>query len=114
MRMNGWAPVLLGGVFETGWSATMRMSDGFTDPVFDVLTLLLLFISTWLLNMGLKTGLPVGASYAVWVGVGALGSIIVGLAVFGEAIGYEGFVCLGMILAGVVGMNIVSGGEDKA
>jgi len=89
MRMNGWTPVLLGGVFETRWSATMRMSDGFTDPVFDVLTLLLLFISTWLLNMDLKPGLPVGASYAVWVGVGALGSIIVGLAVFGEAIGYR-------------------------
>ena len=112
MRMNGWAPVLLGGVFETGRSATMRMSDGFTDPVFDVLTLSLLFISTWLLNMGLKTGLPVGASYAVWVG--ALGSIIVGLAAFGEAIGNEGLLCLGMIVAGVVGMNLVSGGDEKA
>ena len=50
----------------------------------------------------------------VWVGVGALGSIIIGLTVFGEAIGHEGFLCLGMIVVGVVGMNLVSGGDEKA
>ncbi len=111
MKVNPWIPVLAGGMFETVWAYTMKLSHGFTDPLYAVLTLAFLFVSTGLLNVGLKMGLPVGTGYAVWVGIGAIGSVAVGMAVFGDMLSMLGFVFLAMLIIGVIGMNLVSG-ED--
>lgn len=113
MKFSGWTPVILGGLFETGWSTTMKLSEGFTIIPYDVLTIVLLLISTYLLDRGLRSGLPVGACYAVWVGIGAVGSVTVGMLAFDEAIGTAGFLCLALIIAGVVGMNLSSKGDTK-
>lgn len=113
MKFNAWGLVILGGLFETGWSTTMKLSEGFTILPYDIVTLVLLLISTYLLDMGLKAGLPVGACYAVWVGTGAVGSIVVGSLAFGEAIGTIGFLFLALIIAGVIGMNLSSSEESK-
>ena len=77
MKM-AWLWILLGGVFETGWASGMKMSNEFTDIPWTIATLVMIVISVLLLNKGLKAGLPMGPCYAVWVGIGAIGSIIVG------------------------------------
>ncbi|MBQ8373618.1 MAG: QacE family quaternary ammonium compound efflux SMR transporter, partial [Candidatus Methanomethylophilaceae archaeon] len=83
---SSWIWVLIGGLFETVWAVFMKMSDGFTDPLYTALTIIFLFVSVALLNMGLKRGLPVGPSYAVWVGIGAVMSVISGIVLFGESL----------------------------
>lgn len=111
--MNGWALVLIGGAFETVWSTTMNMSDGFTNPVYAILTLFFLMVSTWFLMKGMTAGVPVGTGYAVWVGIGAIGSVAVGMAVFGESVNIMGFASLAAIVAGVIGMNLLSSGDPQ-
>lgn len=105
---RAWGAVLLGGLSETVWAATMKMSDGFTDPLYTLATIGFLVVSTLLLNVGLRSGLPVGPCYAVWVGTGSVGAVIVGMLVFGEVLNVLGFVFLAVIICGILGLNLVS------
>lgn len=105
---RAWAWVLAGGVFETVWATFMKMSDGFTDILYTALTLIFMGFSMYLLNRGFRAGLPTGPCYAVWVGIGAVGSVLVGVAAFGDALSVGGWVCIAMIVAGVVGLNLSS------
>ncbi|MFT0898375.1 DMT family transporter [Candidatus Methanoprimaticola sp. MG2] len=102
----GWAWVLAGGVAETVWATTLKLSDGFTDVLYSILTLTFLAISMYFLNRGFRAGLPTGPCYAVWVGIGAVGSVIIGLICFGEVLPLAGWVCMALIIAGVVGLNL--------
>ena len=111
---TAWLWVLLGGVFETGWATGMKMSQQFTDIPWTIATLVMIVISTLLLNKGLKSGIPMGPCYAVWVGIGAIGSIMVGLVVFGEMLNILGWAFLAVLVIGVLGLNMVTesdGGE---
>ncbi len=105
---RAWAWVLAGGVIETVWATFMKMSDGFTDIPYAALTLIFMGISMYLLNRGFRAGLPTGPCYAVWVGIGAVGSVLVGVAAFGDALSVGGWICIAMIVAGVVGLNLSS------
>lgn len=109
---RAWLWVLLGGLMETVWAVGMKFSDGFTNIPYVILTLVFLFISMILLNHGLKSGLPIGPCYAVWVGTGAICSVIVSALFLGEAITPLGYVFLAMIIAGVLGLNLISGDEE--
>lgn len=111
MKM-AWLWILLGGVFETGWASGMKMSNEFTDIPWTIATLVMIVISVLLLNKGLKAGLPMGPCYAVWVGIGAIGSIIVGLAAFGETLNIIGWAFLAVIVVGVLGLNLVTESVD--
>ena len=82
---RAWIPMIIGGFVETSWSSTMKMSDGLTDPLYTILTMILLVVSVWFLNIGLKSELPMGICYAVWVGIGAIGSAAVGSFLFGDS-----------------------------
>lgn len=110
---KAWLWVLAGGVFETGWATGMKMSDSFTDIPWSVATLILIVVSVLFLNRGLKSGLPMGPCYAVWVGIGAIGSIAVGLIAFGETLNILGWLCLAVIVCGVLGLNLVTEGEGS-
>ena len=77
--MTPWIWILVGGVFETVWALSMKMSDGFSNIPWTIVTLVFIFLSVYFLNSGMKRGLPVGGGYAVWVGVGAIGSIVMGI-----------------------------------
>lgn len=105
---RGWLWVLAGGVAETAWATFMKMSDGFTGILYVVLMLVFLAVSMYLLNMGFRAGLPTGPCYAVWVGIGAVGSVLVGVLAFDDALNLAGWACIALIVGGVVGLNLVS------
>lgn len=109
---SAWAWVFVGGVLETVWASGMKMSDGLSNIPWTIFTMAFIVLSTLCLNKGLKSGLPMGVCYAVWVGIGAVGSIIVGLLFFGDTLNVLGWAFLAVIIVGIVGLNMVGESDD--
>ena len=101
-----WLYLFIAGLFEIGWAIGLKYTDGFTRPVPSVLTAVSMVVSVVLLGVALKT-LPVGTAYAVWTGIGALGTAILGIVLFGEPATALRLGCLGLIVAGIVGLKLV-------
>ena len=85
----------------------MKMSEGFARPLVSVVTIVLIVVSLGLLNWSLKT-LPVGTAYAVWTGIGTVGTVALGIAVFGESASPARLICLALIIAGIIGLRFLS------
>lgn len=102
-----WLYIFIGGVFETLWATTMSFSNTFTDLFWTVVTIVILPISVIFLYKALDGGLPTGPSYAVWVGIGAIGAVIVSI-MMGSVPNLMGFFFLGVLIAGVIGLNLVT------
>jgi quaternary ammonium compound-resistance protein SugE len=102
-----WLLLVLAGLFEVGWAIGLKYTDGFTRPWPTVGTVLAMIVSLGLLGLAMKS-LPVGTSYAVWVGVGAVGTAIFGIALLGEPANTGRLVSLGLIVAGIVGLKLSS------
>lgn len=100
-----WWLLILAGLFEVGWAIGLKYSEGFTRPGPTVLTLLAMGISFWLLATAMKT-LPVGTAYSVWTGIGAVGTVILGILLFGEPATILRLLCIAMIIAGIVGLKV--------
>ena len=105
-NMN-WIILFIAGFFETAWAISMKYSDGFTKLYPSILTIITMAISVFLLSISLKT-LPVGTAYAVWTGIGAVGTAILGIILFGESkeLIRIGFIFL--IIVGIIGLRIYS------
>ena len=103
---KAWLFVIIGGLAETGWTVFMKLSDGYSIILYDLLMIVFMIISMWLLNQGLARQLPTGPAYAVWVGMGAVGATISGILLFNEMLSTTGYLFLGIILVGVIGMNL--------
>ena len=78
-----WAVLILAGIFEIGWAIGLKYTEGFSRPLPTALTVLSMIVSLWLLGLALRD-LPVGTAYAVWTGVGAVGTAALGIALLGE------------------------------
>lgn len=102
-----WLMLIVAGVFEIGWAVGLKYTEGFTRLVPSVLTIAAMVVSLGLLGLALKT-LPIGTAYAVWVGVGAAGTAIAGMLLFGESVGVAKFACLALIVTGIVGLKLTS------
>ena len=102
-----WFLLVLAGLFEVGWAIGLKYTDGFTKLWPTVGTLLAMVISLGLLGIAMKS-LPVGTSYAIWVGVGAVGTAILGIVLLGEPANVGRLVSLGLIVAGIVGLKLAS------
>jgi quaternary ammonium compound-resistance protein SugE len=102
-----WLLLLLAGLSEVGWAIGLKYTEGFTRPLPTVLTVGAMIVSLWLLGLALKT-LPIGTAYAVWTGIGAVGTAILGIALFGESAAVARLVCIGLIVAGIVGLKFVT------
>ena len=102
-----WFLLVLAGLFEVGWAIGLKYTDGFTKLWPTVGTVLAMVISLGLLGVAMKS-LPVGTSYAIWVGVGAVGTAILGIALLGEPANAGRLVSLGLIVAGIVGLKLAS------
>lgn len=104
-----WLFLVAAGLLEIGWATTMKSSQGFTRLVPSVLTVVLIIASLSLLNLALKT-LPIGLAYAVWTGIGTVGVALVGILVFAEPASAARLGCMGLIIAGVAGLRLLSAG----
>jgi quaternary ammonium compound-resistance protein SugE len=103
-----WAILFAAGLLEVGWAIGLKYTEGFTRPLASVLTLAAMAGSILLLGLALKT-LPIGTAYAVWTGIGAVGTAILGIALFGEPATLARLACIGLIVAGIVGLKLASG-----
>lgn len=108
MRMNPWMVLFIAGLFEVVWAVAMDYSDGFTVWYFDVVVAVFLIGSTVLLAKALNMGIPVGTAYAVWTGIGAIGTIIVSVSLGNESLTALKALFVGMIIAGIIGLQIAS------
>lgn len=95
-------------MFEIAWAAALKASNGMTRPWWVACMVVSLIFSAVLLGISLKW-VPLSTAYAVWTGIGAAGTAVVGMMVFGEPRDWPRVVCLGLILAGIVGLQLVSG-----
>ncbi|MES2771349.1 MAG: quaternary ammonium compound efflux SMR transporter SugE [Pseudomonadota bacterium] len=102
-----WLVLCCGGLFEIAWAIGLKYSDGFSRLVPSVLTLLAMLISIALLSYAAKT-LPIGTAYAVWTGIGALGTALLGMWLLGEAHDSARLTCIALIVAGIVGLKYLS------
>jgi len=100
-----WIILFVAGLFEIGWAVGLKFTDGFTRPVPTLLTGVSLVASMGLLGWAVKS-LPLGAAYAVWTGVGAVGTAIVGILLFKEPATAGRLVCLALIVSGILGLKL--------
>ena len=102
-----WVVLFLAGLLEIGWAVGLKYTESFTRLWPSVGTALALVASMGLLSVALRT-LPLGTAYAVWTGVGAVGTAILGIVLFGDPATLPRLACIGLIVAGIVGLKIVS------
>jgi quaternary ammonium compound-resistance protein SugE len=107
MRM-AWTLLGIAGLVEIAFAYSMKSSEGFTRLIPGLLTVATGVSSVFLLSLSLRS-LPVGTGYAVWTGIGAAGTAILGMAVLGDSVAPMRVLCLVLILAGVIGLKLVSG-----
>ena len=102
-----WIILFLAGLFETGWAIGLKYTDGFTRLWPTVWTVFAMIISLWLLGIAVKT-LPVGTAYSVWVGVGAVGTVVLGIVLLEEPANAARLISVGLIIAGIIGLKLAS------
>jgi quaternary ammonium compound-resistance protein SugE len=102
-----WLMLLIAGVLEIGWAVGLKYADGYTRPGPSVLTVTAMVLSMVLLAMATRT-LPIGTAYAVWTGIGAAGTALLGIWLFQESASFARLFCIALIIAGVVGLKVVS------
>ncbi|HEX2555847.1 MAG TPA: quaternary ammonium compound efflux SMR transporter SugE [Microvirga sp.] len=102
-----WIFLGIAGLFEIGWAVGLKYTQGFTRLVPSALTVISMAVSLGLLGLSLKT-LPLGTAYAVWTGIGTVGTALVGIWLLGESASPVRLACIGLIVAGLLGLKLVS------
>lgn len=102
-----WLILVIAGLFEVGWAIGLKYTDGFSKLWPTVGTVVAMIISLGLLGLAMKT-LPVGTAYAIWVGVGAIGTVILGMVLFGEPATPLRLASLTLIVAGILGLKLAT------
>lgn len=104
-----WTLLLLAGLLEIGWAVGLKYTEGFTRPLPILLTSLAMIASLVLLGLALRT-LPLGTAYAVWTGIGTVGTALFGFLVLGEPATAARLACIVLIVAGIVGLKVLTPG----
>jgi quaternary ammonium compound-resistance protein SugE len=107
--MQAWIMLGLAGLFEIVWAVGLKYADGFTRLWPSVITIAAMVISMYLLALAART-LPIGAAYAVWTGIGAVGAALLGMMLFGESANLVRLGCIALIIAGIAGLKLSSPG----
>ena len=102
-----WTMLFVAGLLEIGWAIGLKYTDGFSRLTPSVLTIVSMIGSVILLGLSLKT-LPVGTAYAVWTGIGTVGTALLGIWLLGEPAAVVRLVCIGLIVAGIIGLKVVA------
>ncbi|MBN9075013.1 MAG: QacE family quaternary ammonium compound efflux SMR transporter [Rhizobiales bacterium 65-79] len=103
-----WAFLFAAGLFEVGWAVGLKFTEGFTRLLPSVGTVLSMIVSLGLLGLALRT-LPLGTAYAVWTGIGTVGTALLGIALFGEPATAMRLACIALIVAGIAGLKLLAG-----
>lgn len=102
-----WIVLVVAGLCEVVWAIGLKYTDGFTRLGPSTWTITAMIVSIVLLAWAMKT-LPVGTAYAVWTGIGAVGTVILGIVLFGESASFLRLACVGLIVVGIVGLKLVT------
>jgi quaternary ammonium compound-resistance protein SugE len=102
-----WMLLLAAGLLEVVWAIGLKYTEGFSRLAPSVVTIAAMIGSVWLLALALKS-IPVGTGYAVWTGIGAVGTAILGIVLFSEPATAARLACIGLIVAGILGLKLVS------
>jgi len=102
-----WIWLIIAGLLEIAWAIGLKYADGFTKLKPSVITVLLMLASFWCLAQAVR-GLPLGTSYAIWTGIGAVGTAILGMILFKEPATVARLVCMLLIVAGIVGLKLTT------
>lgn len=100
-----WILLIVAGLFEIGWAVGLKYTDGFTRLWPTVGTVVALVISVGMLGAAAKT-LPIGTAYAVWTGIGAIGTVVLGVVLFGDPATFKRLICVVFIMAGIIGLKL--------
>jgi len=107
--MFAWFVVLISGALEIVFSITMKFSEGFSRPVYSAISIVSAVLSVWLISTTLEV-LPIGTAYAVWAGIGAAGTALTGVLWLGEPATLMRFACIGAVVAGIIGLQLLGAG----
>lgn len=102
-----WVILVTAGLFEVGWAIGLKYTEGFTRLWPTIWTVLAMIISLWLLGVSMKS-LPVGTAYSIWVGVGSVGTVILGIVLFGEPVNTARLISVALIIAGIIGLKLAT------
>lgn len=102
-----WLILILAGLFEVVWAVGLKFTDGFSKPLPSVITVAAMAASFYFLSLAMKA-LPLGVAYSVWVGVGMVGAVIVGVVAFNESMGMVKLVSVLLIICGIIGLKLSS------
>lgn len=100
-----WVILFFAGLFEVGWAVGLKYTDGFSKPMPTALTIAAMAVSLGLLGLAMKE-LPLGTAYAIWTGVGAVGTVIAGIILFGESMALFRLASVALIIAGLIRLKI--------
>jgi len=102
-----WLILMVAGLTEVGWAVGLKYTQGFTRPMPTALTVVAMVLSLWLLGVAVRT-LPLGTAYAIWTGIGTVGTVVVAIMLFDEPASGVRLLCVGLIVAGIVGLKLVT------
>ena len=102
-----WLMLIIAGLLEMGWAIGLKYSEGFTKLVPSIFTIIGMIGSFYFLSLALKN-LPLGTAYAIWTGIGTVGTVTLGIILFKEPIDITRLICIGFIVIGIVGLKVVS------
>ena len=102
-----WVYLIFAGLFEIVWATAMKLSEGFSKPLYTIITIATMIVSFWLLSLAMKT-LPLGTAYTIWTGIGAIGAFVVGIIWMGDEISAARVVAAVLIVSGLVLMKTSS------
>lgn len=105
--MYYWTLLFVAGILEIGWAVGLKYTEGFTRLWPSIMTIAAMAVSMYLLALAAR-GLPIGTAYAVWTGIGAVGTAIIGMILFDESRDWMRLLCIGLIISGVLGLKLVS------
>ncbi|HEX9025041.1 MAG TPA: quaternary ammonium compound efflux SMR transporter SugE [Clostridium sp.] len=102
-----WVYLVIAGIFEVGWAVGLKYSQGFTKTMPSILTLIGMIASFYFLSLSIKT-LPLGTAYAIWTGIGTVGTVILGIILFKEPFDTIRMICIVLIVSGIIGLKLTS------
>jgi quaternary ammonium compound-resistance protein SugE len=102
-----WLILIAAGLTEVGWAVGLKYTHGFTRPMPTALTVTAMVLSLWLLGLAVRT-LPLGTAYAIWTGIGTVGTVAVGIMLFEEPASIVRLLCVALIVSGIVGLKLVT------